>query len=71
MKGRGLCIFIIRLETMLTGRVIRMDNMETMEVCECGNITYMVKEHYSPKGENLQSLLEKIIIRQASNHMSK
>lgn len=46
-----------------------MGYMETMEICECGNITYMIKEHYAKDGENLQSLLERIIIKQANKDM--
>lgn len=48
-----------------------MDNTETMEICECGNITYMIKEQFSKDGEKLRSILERVILKQAINDISK
>ena len=46
-----------------------MDYIEKMDVCECRNITYMIKIHYANKGEKLQPLLEKIIVKQVNKDM--
>ena len=37
---------------------------QKIETIQCGNITCIVKECYAKEGEQLQSLLEKIIIKQ-------
>ena len=43
--------------------------METMEICECGNITYMIKEHYAEKGDKFQLAFEKAVLDQISKDM--
>ena len=48
-----------------------MEDMKTMEICECGNIIYMVKEHSPHEGKRLKAILEEIIVTQAVKDMTK
>ena len=62
---------IVNFGNNVRREVMTMEDMEQMEICECGNITYMVKEHFQTSGDLLQVVLEKITLRQIDEAINR